>query len=655
MSREQSFRSSITTLWIKLVVLGIIGMIFAEALILAPGKAQGWSFYLTSAEVIFEIVVRLIVAGLVGIVAGTFCTAVVAPFLWHFKESRDRLADLTTRVAVVVVVFLTARIALVTLIKWSNLLAGHREIYETALMASFYLAFAVALLMPRARKEVVTSLDGFLAKTVSRRVVLATVGGTAALVATEFVLSRRFAQVSSAVARQRPRTNVLLVTFDALSAEDMSLYGYGLPTTPNIDAFARKGTVFKNYYSCCTFTTPSVATMMMGIYPSESRVYQLKGQARAADAAQSLPFAMRAAGYANGAFLSNPFAYYLGTGLENGYDVMPEPVFQQGGLQRLWDAAEPLHQDSGVGSRLDEYIDLEQEWNLATQLPSNLSMRYRPAATFEQAREILAKLPDGYFLWVHAVTPHGPYLPDSVDRGRFLPDNQLHTFEEEFGNRWKPTYPPDVQSQVDQRRLRYDEFIATADRDFGAFIRELESSGRLRNTNVIVSADHGESFEGGVYQHSSPYQTRPIIHIPLIIRTANQEESRTVAVTADQTSLAPTILELAGVPKPASMRGPSLLPWLDRDGEGESEGVAFCQYLETNSVFKPLRHGTVGVIDGKSQHQYVLNIDTQQGSLKPLNDAQIWNLDRSAENPGLAEQLRATIAARFPEVVRKPA
>ena len=91
----------------------------------------------------------------------------------------------------------------------------------------------------------------------------------------------------------------------------------------------------------------------------------------------------------------------------------------------------------------------------------------------------------------------------------------------------------------------------------------------------------------------------------------------------------------------------------ERDGEGGAEGLAFCQFLEKNSIFKPLRHGTVGVVDAKSQHQYVFDIDTQKGSLKPLNEAQIWNLDRSAENPALAEQLRATIASRFPEIVRE--
>jgi len=76
-------------------------------------------------------------------------------------------------------------------------------------------------------------------------------------------------------------------------------------------------------------------------------------------------------------------------------------------------------------------------------------------------------------------------------------------------------------------------------------------------------------------------------------------------------------------------------------------------FLENNSTAKPLHHGTVGVIDGRSQYQYVLNLDTGKGSLRPLNEAQTWDADRSQENPTLAEQLRQTIYSRFPSLVQK--
>ena len=649
MSPKAAIRSAIATLWMRLMTLGVIGLVFAEALFLAPNKAQFWTLYLSSTEVVFEVVVRLIFAALAGMILGTICTAALVPFLLWFKSSGDGLVEWATRVAVVLVVFLDSRFGLRTLIAWSH--RGQR--FEPALLVVHFVVFALALCIPRTRKAVAGSLDDFLGEKMTRRTAIATVAGTAALAATEFALGKTAHAIKAALPPQRPQSNFLLVTFDALTAEDMSLYGYRLPTTPNIDAFAGRATVFTNYYSASTFTTPCVATMLTGMYPSESRIFHLRGRLRAENAGKSLPHAMRAGGYATGSFFSNPYAYYLGNDLRGEFDYLPEPVFQPGGLQRLWDVTRPLHQDSGMGSRFDEYAELANLVGLLGGPPSNFIERYRAAASFEHAREVVAQLPEGFFLWIHVMTPHGPYLPESAERGRFLPANVQQAFEGEGKPHWKPHYPPDQQSLVDQWRLRYDEFVLTADRAFGSFLSDMENGGKLRNTTVIVSADHGESFEGGVFQHGGAYQTRPVIHIPLIIRTPGQQDSRRVAVTADQTALAPTLLELAGQPKPETMRGQSLAGWLDRNGQGQGEGQAFNQYLETNSVFKPLHHGTVGVIDGKSQYQYVLDLETEKGSLRPLNQAQIWDLDRSAENPALAAALRAAIYARFPELAQK--
>jgi arylsulfatase A-like enzyme len=464
----------------------------------------------------------------------------------------------------------------------------------------------------------------------------------------EFVISRPSHPVRAATVTQRPKFNIVLITFDALSAEDMSLYGYRLPTTPNIDAFARDATVFTNFYSTTTFTTPAVAAMLTGGYPSETHIYQLQGHLIAEKADKSLPAVMRAAGYGTGAFVTNPFAYFVANNPHNGFDVLPEPVFQQGGLQRLWDVTRPLHQDSGFGSRVAEYIDLESIWNNLNRIPGNLSMRFRPEASFAEARQVLRQLPDGFFLWIHVITPHHPYLPDPADHGRFLPEAEGRRFAEESELQWMPHYEPSQQSQVDRRRLLYDEFVLSADRAFGGFIGELEKTGKLQHTTVIVSADHGESFEGGVFRHESPYLTRPVIHIPLIIKTPDQQHGHAVEFTADQTTLAPTILELAGIPKPDWMHGPSLVTWLSRDSSGADEGIAFSQFLEKNSVFKPLQHGTLGVIDG--QYEYVLDLDTGQGALRPLNQAQFWNLDRTVDNPARATALRSAIYTRFPEL-----
>jgi arylsulfatase A-like enzyme len=640
-------RSSLLLLWLQFSALAIVVFVFAEILFLACGEAEGWSFYISTGEIAFESAVRLVTAALAGIAVGTICVALLAPAMWRFPAVRKRLAQLAANAGVLLALFAGSRFALAILLASSRL---HGRRIVPALFAAHLIAFAAALYFPRIRKELFASLDGLLRERVARGVVIAVCAATVALVLFEFAVSSKTPTVKAAPAVSRPKTNVLLVTFDALSAEDMSVYGYKLPTTPNIDAFAAKSSVFTNYYSASTFTTPSVASMLTGLYPSEHGIFQLQGHLRPEAASNTIAGALRGAGYVTAGFFSNPYAHYLVHETAGDFDLMPEPVYQQGGMRRLWRATAPLHQNTGIGLRVDEYRDLMNVWNGMFHLPSDLHLRLRAAASFGQARELLGQLPDGFFLWVHVITPHDPYLPDSADLGRFLSASESKGFTAEEEVSWKPRYLPAQQARVARRRLLYDEFITTADRAFGAFMAGLESSGKLRDTAVIVSADHGESFEGGVYQHQSPYLTRPVIHVPLIIRTPGQREKSVIKVAADQTALAPTIAELAGVPRPDSMRGRSLVQYLGRDGQGEGEGMAFTEYLERNSVFAPPRHGTFGAIDGS--YEYVLNLDTLTGALRPLSEAEGWNVDRSSQNPQRAQEMRAAIYSRFPELPR---
>lgn len=84
------------------------------------------------------------------------------------------------------------------------------------------------------------------------------------------------------------------------------------------------------------------------------------------------------------------------------------------------------------------------------------------------------------------------------------------------------------------------------------------------------------------------------------------------------------------------------------------EGLTFTQYSERNSVFKPVHPGSVGVIDGRYNYQYLMNLHSQKSQLRALNEAEIWNLDRTTDNPALAAQLHATLYSRFPDFVSKP-
>src|SRR5580704_14955828 len=64
-----------------------------------------------------------------------------------------------------------------------------------------------------------------------------------------------------------PRTPVILISIDTLRADHLGAYGYRKIQTPNIDAFARQGTVFEAIASQLPLTLPSHTTLFTSTYP----------------------------------------------------------------------------------------------------------------------------------------------------------------------------------------------------------------------------------------------------------------------------------------------------------------------------------------------------------------------------------------------------
>jgi arylsulfatase A-like enzyme len=651
-----NFRAVVFSLWLRLITLCSVALLVAAAPEL-PQMIENWRLYQTAADIVFGVVVRAVFVSIAGAVLGTVLAALSVPFLLlRSAPSRERAALLITRILVVAAAFWDLSILVKTLVQPVVKSVG---LMWFPTMIIYTAAFAIALFLPRSRKQIVTSLDGLLEEKSTRRAALAIGVAAAGMVAAEWTIGKVSRPAKAARTSRPAGPNILLITFDALSAEDMSVYGYRLPTTPHISEFSARSSVFTNFYSASTFTTPSVATILTGAYPSDHRVYHLQGRLSGEYARQTLPAAMRAGGYATGASISNPFAYFLAQGIAGDYDIFPAVPFRPDDYL-LWRATAPLHQRQPPGNRAREFGDVARITNylprvqgLEGSMPrlfGRTESEFPPEASFAQARKVIDQLPDGYFMWVHVWAPHAPYLPAPPQLGRFLPGGEMRR---EWDQRIPEFYPPEAQPLVDKARLRYDEFILECDRTFGSFLSGIETAGRLDNTAVIVAADHGESFEGQNFTHDGPSQTRPKIHVPLIIRMPGQREGRRLAIAADQTRLAPTLLDIAGVKPPASMRGESLLPLLNSKEDGDSGGLAFSQYLATNTIFEPPRAGTVGVIDG--QHQYVFDLATGKGILRELSEAQSWNLDRSAENPALAQKLRQIIHSKFPDLRKIPA
>jgi arylsulfatase A-like enzyme len=649
----KAFRGVLLLLWLRLISISGLTLLFTAVLRDTPHRIGGWFYYLTVWEVLFELAVRITFLALAGAGVGTLVTAAAVPFLAR-ADSRERFAERVTRAAVVVSAFCVFGIVLRILLQSAHVLMVSARM-QSVVLACYVVGFAAVLWIPHTRQWLVTSLDQFLTEKAARRTGIGIATAVVLLATAEWALGLPgAAAVQASGTVSRPGPNILLITFDALSAEDMSLYGYRLPTTPRMDAFARKASVFTNFFSSSTFTTASIATIFTGAYPSEHHVYHWQGRLDRANEGRTLPYLLRAGDYATGGSIANPFAYFVNAQIGRQYEILPAPPHDGAGFMRIWDALGFLHQPQPFGSRAAEFEDLDYAWSVTvgdTAAAGNTRSEFPPSAAFAQAKQVLSEMNGRFFLRVHVFAPHDPYLPRPPFLGRFLPSDEMRSAKEQMGFPWTNHYAARYQPLVDKARLRYDEFLAECDAELGKFLDELESAGKLRNTVLILSADHGESFEGGVYTHGNPDQVRPEIHIPLIVHMPGQEQGARIAVTADQTALAPTVLDMAGLPRPAWMRGQSLVPWLGRNNAGQGEGLAFTQHLAGNSIFRPLRNGTVGVIDGA--HQCILDLATGKAILHNLNEAQLVGIDHSAEEPALKERLLGAIYTRFPDLPRK--
>jgi arylsulfatase A-like enzyme len=626
--------------WLRIAIIGAAAGLFSVSMYILI-EIDAWLLYQSIEQTVLEIT-HLVLVALGAAALGSFVLTMLAAALptWSIQRTKQRAEMIRRGTAVAAAIFCS-------LVLWRTIFAWTAavRILNFPFLPKYSLwlvlvALAFVLFGRRVRSSI-DSFDAALESNISRRVVIGASLG-AATVALADAASANLSITTSVPSRDSAGSpNIILVTFDALSADDMSLYGYRLPTTPHIDLFAQSASVFSNFFACSTWTTPCVASIQTGRYPVNTRVFQSLGRLQGQSAGKSLVRELRAAGYDTGASVANIYAYPPRLGLDFNL-VLQLPIK---GL-----ISTPILQDDALSLQM-RIGDV-----LQAQLPSIFDGpigRYPPELSFEQADALLARLRAPFFLWIHVMAPHFPYKPSAAFLNRFLSRDQAANLRDigQLFDRPGRRYSPAQQPAVDSWRLRYDEWVANADNAFGQFIGRLNRSGVARNTAVIISADHGESFEGGFWAHGQPEQVRPVIHVPFAVHLPGQTERRLVSNIADQTVIAPTILDLAGVPIPAWMDGTSVKKWLETEGEDASVGVAFTQFFNPgNSIFSDPTTGTMGVI--ANQHQYVLDVATGKGTLYRLAEANRRDNDISTQEPEVAKSMRSLILSRFPGVLR---
>lgn len=324
--------------------------------------------------------------------------------------------------------------------------------------------------------------------------------------------------------RARPRIrNVLVYLTDTLRADKLHPYrAESRVRTPSLDQWARGAATMLGGHSQENWTKPSVATLLSGLFPWEH-------QASTEDAVlpgsvELLSERLREHHYYSGAFVANGFCSDR-FGFRQGWQTFRNYIRE--GLRS---------QANFVAADVIEWLDRRPQ-------------------------------DQPFFLYVHTIDPHVPYMPPRdvlalydpepyegpVDFGR---DRQLLEHVKAGSLRL---------SDRDRARLEalYDGEITFHDTHFGAIMDALASRGLDDETLVVFTADHGEELwdHGSVGHGHSMYEE--LIRVPLIVRIPGLTDSALrIEDTVGLIDVLPTIYDALGLPIPEGLSGQSFLPQL---------------------------------------------------------------------------------------------
>jgi arylsulfatase A-like enzyme len=323
------------------------------------------------------------------------------------------------------------------------------------------------------------------------------------------------------------RPNVVVVLIDTLRADHLPTYGYPRATAPFVDSLAHDGVVFESAWSTSSWTAPATASLFTSLYPQEHGVVHgldregADGRRlvnRIPEDVQTLAEMFKAAGYRTLGVSDNAHVSRE-TGFDQGFDVF----------------------ESGTGAtaeRLHKWVRDHRE-EMASHQP--------------------------YFLYVHYVEPHEPYLPREPWHSEFARDGHAHPTHARFVN-------------------AYDSEIRSLDDGLARLYR---ACGWADDTVVIVTSDHGEEFGdhgGGGHAHSLYSE---VLRVPLVVHGVPGAIARRVDEPVSLVDVLPTLRELAGGAFDPRAEGVSLLPIL-RGGTGGFDRPLFAHLVqfETGRVWE---------------------------------------------------------------------
>lgn len=452
------------------------------------------------------------------------------------------------------------------------------------------------------------------------------------------------------------KPNILFIAVDDLRPE-LGCYGHSHIKTPNIDRLAMSGIIFKNAYASSPSCGPSRASLLSGIYTSNTRFSGWNcSQDKDVPGMVSLPMHFRNHNYTTVSLgkVYNNFGDGRGS-----WDFEWRPPAT---TTEMWDwqsaegirIFEELNRDRHKDMRIRDYNNLPGR-GLPYERPDVPDITYMDGRIANRAIEELQDFRNSgepFFLVAGFYKPHLPFNApakywDMYDRDEIkLPSNYYFPKDAPDAARFNwgelrayhgiPKEGPVDDTAAISLIHGYYASVSYIDAQVGLIINALESLGMAENTIIVFWGDHG--FFLGEHGFWSKYNNfRRAAHIPLIVKVPWKSPGLKSSGLIETVDIFPTLCDLAGISKPFHLHGKSFAGLIDNRGMAWKEEIFF---RATGETIITNTHAYTEYLDYKTGKPYARmlydhRVDPEENvnvSERPENEKLVMELHEKLHN-----------------------
>jgi arylsulfatase A-like enzyme len=433
------------------------------------------------------------------------------------------------------------------------------------------------------------------------------------------------AQTQTPAAR---KPNIVFIISDQFRADALGCMGMNpMNLTPNLDAMARRGVLFRQAITNQPVCAPARGCMMTGQYPARHGVW--KNALGLQPDAVTLPGVLHDNGYTTN-FIGK---WHLSAQTPSDRMNGPVPPANRGGFADFWEGANALELTSHP---------FEGDMYDGDGKPLHFEGEYRADFLTSRAVRFLKekrRTDRPFLLMVSYLEVH-----HQNDTDLFVPPKK---YANKYSNPWVPQDLRPLPGTWPSQLPGYYGSVAGIDDAVGTLLASLKEEGLENDTIVVFTSDHGCHFRtrNGEYKRS-PHESS--IHIPLIMQGPGFNRAMEIPELVSSVDLAPTLLDAVGATVPQTMQGHSVLPLLARKTEGWR-----------NEVYIEISESLTGRALRTPQWTYAVAVPQSQKSSPHYNEYILYdrfadpfqhvNLAGRAETRDISAHLRERLLARITE------